>query len=251
MAMSKSILPFSIIRFFQFASATLVMSLIAFATRDFHHHSNPKINLGLSVGVISEFYMLCVMIGTLLFPSLVFAGLLFISEAIVMCLYISGFITVAYQVGKHHCRDRVTDTYNPKYGSLADFNEYGGRYNEFTNKYTDKSFGRACNSLKAATAFAGLNTVLFMVTCTLVGINVMRPITNKYGMSGLFKTGSSMGTKLQRFTGLTLSEPVGDSYGYSGSGMQDAEQGNAYSTADSSNNNYQEKPAGTEGNTTA
>lgn len=254
-------LPLTGLRLLELASSVLVMSLLAYAIHAFDFHGSEKINYGLSVGVISVFYLLCVMIGTLIFPSLVMAGLLFITEFIVFCLWISGFIVLAYAVGKHGCSDKISSTYNPKYGSLAEFLESGGQYNVLTNQYTISGFGRACDATKTSVAFAGLATVLFIISIILLGINVLKPIKRSYGFNGFWKSGSDMNTKLHRTSGLTLSEPLEKQYDYntatglpeeqylneptSTTGVNVNNDQQTFSTGDSSHNAYMQEKAAT------
>lgn len=207
------------LRFLQFASAVIVMSLIAYAIHAYNFHGSKKTNFVLAVGVIGVFYNLVLFFLALIVPSLVLAGVYLISEIIMCLLWLCAFIVDAKVQGDHSCKIRRVSSYTPQYGSESDFLESGGEYNAFTHRYTTSSEKTACQSAKASIAFAGLAWLLFVLSTVFVGINIVRPILNHYGGKGLWKTGTSMDTRVDRASALTLTEPVGEKY------AQDLENG--------------------------
>ncbi|SMN21339.1 similar to Saccharomyces cerevisiae YDL218W Putative protein of unknown function [Maudiozyma saulgeensis] len=201
---------YAILRFFQFASAVIVMSLLAYAIHSYGFHGSKKTNFVLAVAVISVFYSLAVFFLAIAMPKLVLAGLFFFFEVIMCMLWLAAFIVDAKVQGDHSCKIRTTDQYNPKFGSLQSFRESGGEYNPFTGKYTTNNQKTACHSAKASIAFAGLAWVLFLLSSVFVGINILTPVISHFGGKGLFKTGSSMGTRVDRASALTLVDPIQD-----------------------------------------
>jgi len=200
------------LRFFQFASAVLVMSLIAYAIHAYGFHGSKKTNFVLAVGVIGTFYNLAVFVLAIAVPKLVFAGIYFFFEVVMCLLWFAAFIVDAKVQGDHSCKIKHTAQYNPKYGNLQSFTDSEGDFNAFTNKYTTKTEKTACQSAKASIAFAGLSWALFMISSVFVGLNILNPVIAHYGGKGMFKTGSSMGTRVDRASALTLVDPIEDKY---------------------------------------
>ncbi|CCD26553.1 uncharacterized protein NDAI_0H03800 [Naumovozyma dairenensis CBS 421] len=241
------------LRILEFASSVLVFSLLAFAIHDYNDHGNHKTNFALAVGVISTFYLLAVFLGTLLMPQFVFAGVLLIAEAIVCLLWLCAFIVIAKTVGEHSCSNSRVNQYNPAYGSISSFQQSGGTYNPYTGEYTTSNYHRACNTSKTAIAFAGFAFVLFVITCILLGLNVLKPIVRNFGGQGLWKDGSYIGSKLQRFTGLALDKPLGNTYnvdmepGVVGTGVPAADQHTMSTAGESTTNAYDQEKYGNDG----
>ncbi|CCF58631.1 hypothetical protein KAFR_0F00340 [Kazachstania africana CBS 2517] len=208
-----SYIPNSILRFLQFASTSIVLGLIAFALHSYHNHGSRRANFALAVGAIGVFYCLAVFFLTLIAPQLVLGGIFLIAEIIMTLLFLCGFIVAAKVFGQHSCGTHVVSSYNPAYGSFADFQSTGGQYDPFKGTYTTKSYTNACRSSKASIAFLGLAFVLSAICCILIGIRVLMPIIRDYGSSGIWKSGTSIGAKLQRATGLDLSTRPGRTYG--------------------------------------
>lgn len=201
--------PWAILRFFQFASAVLVMSLLAYSLNSYNFFGSKRANFGLSVGVIGTFYIICVIILVAIIPKLVMVGPYLVAECIMCLLWLCGFIVSADVFGKHSCGSFfITPSYNPKYGSFLDFEEANGRVNPFTNQYSSSSNKNACRSAKTSIAFSGLSFILFVISCVALGVNVVMPIVNAFGGSGLWKTGSVLGTRLHRWSGLGLTDSV-------------------------------------------
>lgn len=201
--------PWAILRFFQFASAVLVMSLLAYSLNSYNFFGSKRANFGLSVGVIGTFYIICVIILVAIIPKLVMVGPYLVAECIMCLLWLCGFIVSADVFGKHSCGSFfITTSYNPKYGSFLDFEEANGRVNPFTNQYSSSSNKNACRSAKTSVAFSGLSFILFVISCVALGVNVVMPIVKSFGGSGLWKTGSVLGTRLHRWSGLGLTDSV-------------------------------------------
>lgn len=205
-------LPLSILRFFQFASAVVVMSLIAFTISDYHFHGSRRANFGLSVGVIGTFYIMAVILLTLIIPKVVLAGPYLIAEIIMTLLWLCGFIVTAKVFGEHSCSNHFASSFDSSFGSPQQFLQSGGQYNPFTGKYTTNNYHRACQSSKASIAFSGLSFILGCVSCILLGVLVLAPIIKNRSGSGIWKTGSALGTQLHRFSGLTLTQPLSGTY---------------------------------------
>lgn len=199
---------YATLRFFQFASAVLVMSLIAYAIHAYDFHGSKKTNFVLSVGVIGLFYNIALFFLAIAVPKLVYAGVYIFWEVVMCLLWFCAFIVDAKVQGDHSCKIKHTDVYKPKYGSEEAYNESAGEYNPFTHKYTTKAEKTACQSAKASIAFAGLSWALFLISSVFIGVNIMKPIMAQYGTAGLWKSGSSMGTRLDRASALTLVDPV-------------------------------------------
>lgn len=204
----KKSIPLALHRFLQFASAVLVMSLLAYAVNDYNFHGSKKTNFALAVGVIGTFYNLIVFALCLLIPQIVLAGVYMTAEIIMCLLWLCAFIVLAKAQGSHSCHNKTVSIYDPAYGSPESFSETGGQYNPFTNRYTNDGYSKPCRSAKAAIAFAGLNFVLFVLSCIVLGFYVLKPIREQYGSSGQFKTGSFLGTQLDRLSGLFLSRAI-------------------------------------------
>lgn len=201
---------YAVLRFFQFASAVIVMSLIAYALHSYDYFGSKKANFGLAVGVIGTFYIICVIIFVAILPQLVLAGPYLIAECIMCLLWLCGFIVTAKVFGQHSCSStRSVSDYNPKYGSMNAFQNSEGQVNPFTNKYTSSKHSTACNSAKTSIAFSGLSFVLFVISCIILGLNVVKPIVTSHGGAGMWKTGGFLGTRLHRWSGLGLTESVG------------------------------------------
>ncbi|CCE63720.1 hypothetical protein TPHA_0F02390 [Tetrapisispora phaffii CBS 4417] len=216
-------LPLTGLRLCEFAASVIVMSLLSFAIHEFGFHGSKKLTTGWLLVLSRFFILLAVIIGSLVTPGLVMAGLLLIGEFIMAGLWISAFIVIADSVGKNGCSNKQSSTYNPNYGSMGDYGMSGGTYNEFTGQYGNQSSGRACNSIKTSVAFAGLAAVLFIISLILVIVNIVVPVGRNYGGAGLFKTGSSMNSKVHRSSALTLSEPIEKTYAYeTGAGVPQA-----------------------------
>ncbi|CCH58910.1 hypothetical protein TBLA_0B00670 [Henningerozyma blattae CBS 6284] len=194
------------LRFWEFCSSVLVMSLLAAAMSESHFHGSKRFNFSLAQGAIGTCYSLFVILLPPIVPGLVFAGFYFCWEVIMNLLWLCCFIVVAKVVGEHSCHNKFTKTYNPKYGSQTRYQETGGEYNPFTNKYTTKRYHVPCNCAKAAIAFAGLSWLLSCFSCIVLWYKVCRPIKASHGRSGLWKTGNSMGVRLHRFTTMTLAD---------------------------------------------
>lgn len=224
--------PWAILRFFQFASAVLVMSLLAYALHSYDFFGSRRANFGLAVGVIGLFYILCVIILVAIIPKLVMVGPYLIAECVMCLLWLCGFIVSADIFGKHSCGSSfVTLTYNPKYGSFMDFQDANGRVNPFTNKYSSDSHKNACRSAKTSIAFSGLSFVLFVISCIALGVNVAMPIVHSFGSSGMWKTGSVLGTRLHRWSGLGLTDSVVNNPQQPAYGPTDLEQQEAAAMA--------------------
>ena len=206
------IIGFATLRFFQFASAVLVMSLIAYAIHAYGFHGSKKTNFVLAVGVIGTFYNIALLCLSIIVPKLVFAGIYFFFEVVMCLLWFSAFIVDAKVQGDHGCKVKHITNYNPKYGSLEQFQDSEGDYNPFTGKYSTKSVKTACHSAKASIAFAGLAWALFLISSIFVGLNILNPVIAHYGSAGMFKTGTSMGTRVDRPSALTLVDPIETSY---------------------------------------
>lgn len=201
--------PWAILRFFQFASAVLVMSLLAYALHSYDFFGSKKANFGLSVGVIGTFYIICVIILVAIIPKLVMVGPYLIAECIMCLLWLCGFIVSADVFGKHSCGSFfITPIYNPNYGTFLEFEEANGRVNPFTNQYSSTTHKNACRSAKTSVAFSGLSFVLFVISCIALGVNVVMPIVHSFGGSGMWKTGGVLGTRLHRWSGLGLTDSV-------------------------------------------
>lgn len=202
--------PWAIVRFLQFASAVLVMSLIAYALHNYNYFGSKKANFGLAVGVIGTFYILCVILFVAVLPQLVLVGPYLIAEGIMCLLWLCGFIVTAKVFGQHSCGStRNINNYNPNYGSMNAFQNSQGQVNPFTNRYTSSSHKTACRSAKTSIAFSGLSFVLFVLSCVVLGLNVVKPIIAAHGGPGIWKTGGYLGTRLHRWSGLGLTQSVG------------------------------------------
>ena len=206
------IMGYATLRFFQFASAVLVMSLIAYAIHAYGFHGSKKTNFVLAVGVIGTFYNIALLCLSIIAPKLVFAGIYFFFEVVMCLLWFCAFIVDAKVQGDHGCKVKHIPTYNPKYGSLEQFQDADGDYNPFTDKYSTKNVKTACQSAKASIAFAGLAWALFLISSIFVGLNILNPVIAHYGSAGMFKTGTSMGTRVDRPSALTLVDPIESSY---------------------------------------
>lgn len=199
----------AILRFFQFASAVLVMSLMAYALHNYDYFGSTRANFGLAVGVIGTFYIICVIILVAILPQVVMVGPYLIAECIMCLLWLCAFIVLAKVFGQHSCGSfYVTPNYNPSFGSFTAFQNARGRVNPFTNQYTANQHTTACRSAKTAIAFAGLSFVLFVISCIMLGVNVVMPIVNAHGGLGMWKTGGYLGTRLHRWSGLGLTSSV-------------------------------------------
>lgn len=203
---------YATLRFFQFASAVIVMSLIAYAIHAYHFHGSKKTNFVLAVGVIGTFYNIALLCCSVIVPKLVYAGIYFFFELVMCLLWFCAFIVDAKVQGDHGCKVKHVSSYNPKYGSLEQYQDAEGDYNPFTHKYSTKSVKTACQSAKASIAFAGLAWALFLISTIFVGLNILNPVIAHYGSAGMFKTGTSMGTRVDRASALTLVDPIESSY---------------------------------------
>lgn len=200
---------FSILRFFQFSSAVLVMSLIAYALNSYDFFGSTRANFGLAVGVIGTFYILCVIILVAAIPQVVMVGPYLIMECIMCLLWLCGFIVTAKVFGQHACGSGfVTANYNSAFGSPNQFISSNGRVDSFTRRYSSSSHTTACRAAKTSIAFSGLSFCLFVISCMILGINVVMPIVDNHGGAGMWKTGGYLGTKLHRWSGLALTSPV-------------------------------------------
>ncbi|EJS44438.1 YDL218W [Saccharomyces arboricola H-6] len=189
----------TILRFLQFASSVLVMSLLAYAIHSYGNRGNKKTNFTLATGVISVFYLIALGILCLALPTLIFIGMYFCAELVVCMLWLAAFVVLAKAQGEHSC---------------GRTNANGLHYNPFSGQYTANSYRRACNSSQAAIAFSGLCFLLFLTSVILLGINVLTPIRRRYKTQGMWRSGASMGTKLHRWSGLALSEPFEETAPY-------------------------------------
>ncbi|CCK72849.1 uncharacterized protein KNAG_0L02330 [Huiozyma naganishii CBS 8797] len=203
---------FFILRFLQFCSAVLVMSLLAYSLNSYNFFGSKRANFCLSVGVIGTFYIMCVIVLVWLMPKVVLVGPYLIMEIVICLLWLCGFIVSAKVFGSHSCSSN------------------GFSYDPFVGRITDHSHKRACQAAKSSIAFSGFSFVLGVITSILLGVYVLKPITEAYGNGGLWKTGSSMGTRLHRSSGLELNNPpngesgyAGDSYGTTGTAVAPAQ----------------------------
>lgn len=197
------------LRFFQFASSVIVMGTLAYIETGYHFHGSKRSNFVLAQGVISTFYVICTWFLTLVVPQLIFIGIYWFWELIMLLMWVAAFIVDAKIHGDHSCtNNKHTSTYESHRGSEEEYQMYGGEYNPFTGKYTDKLYSRPCRVGKSSIAFAGLSFALFLISTVVLGVRVMTPIYRKYGFSGLFKTGGAMNNKLNRVHGLTLDHPL-------------------------------------------
>lgn len=189
----------TLLRFSQFVSSVLVMSLLAYAIHAYSDRGNKKTNFTLATGVISVFYLIALGILCLALPTLIYIGMYFCAELIMCMLWLAAFVVLAKAQGQHSCKSR---------------NSSGGYYDPYSGQYTTTNHRRACNSSQAAIAFAGLCFLLFLTSVVLLGVNILTPIMGRYKSQGLWRTGASMGTRLHRWSGLALSEPFEESAGY-------------------------------------
>lgn len=189
----------TLLRFSQFASSVLVMSLLAYAIHAYGNRGNKKTNFTLATGVISVFYLIALGILCLALPTLIYIGMYFCAELIVCMLWLAAFVVLAKAQGERSCSNTNAD---------------GLYYNPYSGQYTADSHRRACNSSQAAIAFSGLCFVLFLISVILLGINVLIPIRKRYQTQGMWRSGASMGTKLHRWSGLALSEPFEETAAY-------------------------------------
>lgn len=197
------------VRFLQLASSTIVLGTLGYIENGYHFHGSRRSHFVLAQGAISTFYTLCAACLTLIAPQLVFIGVYWFWELIMLLLWVAAFIVDAKVNGDHSCtHNRHTDSYESKRGSLEDYQKYGGEYNPFTGKYTDQLFKHPCRVGKASIAFAGLSFALFLTSTIILGVRVLTPIYKKYGMSGMFMTGTAMNNKLNRIHGLELDHPL-------------------------------------------
>ncbi|CAI1886790.1 hypothetical protein SEUBUCD650_0D00360 [Saccharomyces eubayanus] len=219
----------TLLRFSQFVSSVLVMSLLAYAIHAYNDKGNKKTNFTLATGVISVFYLIILGILCLALPTLIYIGMYFCAELIMCLLWLAAFIVLAYAQGRHSCKSR---------------NSSGGYYDPYSGQYTSSNHRRACNSSQAAIAFAGLTFLLFLTSVVLLGVNVLTPIRRRYKSQGLWRTGASMGTKLHRWSGLALSEPFEETAGYGNGNIrtEDVEAGTGAGTGVDSNTAYVSDP---------
>ncbi|CAI4057070.1 uncharacterized protein SKDI_04G0280 [Saccharomyces kudriavzevii IFO 1802] len=208
----------TILRFLQFASSVLVMSLLAYAIHAYGNRGNKKTNFTLATGVISVFYLIALGILCLALPTLIYIGMYFCAELIMCMLWLAAFVVLAKAQGERSC---------------GNTNAQGLYYNPYSGEYTADRHRRACNASQAAIAFSGLCFVLFLTSVILLGVNVLTPIRRRYKTQGMWKSGASMGTKLHRWSGLALSEPFEETAPYDNTNVRtgDVEAGAGDNTA--------------------
>ncbi|KAL3229250.1 putative membrane protein [Nakaseomyces bracarensis] len=224
------------LRFFQLASAVIVLGTLGYVETGYHFHGSKRSNFVLAQAAISTFYTLCTCLLTLIAPQLILIGLYWSWELIMLLMWVAAFIVDAKVHGDFSCgHNKHTATYESKRGSMEDYQRYGGEYNPYTGKYTDNLFKHPCRVGKASIAFAGLSFVLFLISTSVLGARVLTPIYRKYGMSGMFMSGTSMNNKLNRLHGLTLDQPL-DGTDFA---QYDAEQQAAHDSASSQEYNQE------------
>lgn len=105
----------TLLRFSQFASSVLVMSLLAYAIHAYGNRGNKKTNFTLATGVISVFYLIALGILCLALPTLIYIGMYFCAELIVCMLWLAAFVVLAKAQGERSCSNTNADGlyYNP------------------------------------------------------------------------------------------------------------------------------------------
>lgn len=200
------------LRFFNFCSSVLVMSLMSAAMSEYGFYGSRRFNFGLAQGCIGTFHSMATIIMPFFFPSMIYAGFYLFWEVVIMMLWLASFIVTAKVVGEHGCNLKHTDSYDSKHGSVNAFNESSGAYDPFTDKYTTKAHKTACHCAQSAIAFSGLSWALTFVSSCILYFYVCKPIMANHGRSGLWANGNSIGCKLNRFTTLTLDEDGSSNY---------------------------------------
>ncbi|KAM3165059.1 MARVEL domain-containing protein [Lachancea thermotolerans] len=231
------------LRALQFISSVIALGLLAYVLKGYSYHGSHKTNFGLAVAAISVFYLMLLSLLGVLLHKLLLPGLYLLFEIIITILWLCAFVVLAKTHGSRACGLQTTSTYNPNYGSTSSFMSSGGRYDPYTSQYTTDSHMRPCHSAKASIAFAGLCTVLFMISTLIIGLNVIRPIMQRGGgQRAMWTPYHNAGYKLNPWTGLRLSETNRSDLEGTGPHHNDAEGGtgvhdqHTYSTGDSTYN---------------